>query len=67
MIVMHIFSSWFFLQLCDISLRVGITSLSAHRVVLAAASPYFHAMFNGKFCMPRRFHFNRDVQDYCAQ
>ena len=37
-------------QLCDINLRVGITTLSAHRVVLAAASPYFHAMFNGKYC-----------------
>ena len=36
-------------QLCDINLRVGITTLSAHRVVLAAASPYFHAMFNGKY------------------
>ena len=35
-------------QLCDISLRAGVTTLSAHRVVLAAASPYFHAMFNGK-------------------
>jgi len=33
-------------QLCDISLRAGVTTLSAHRVVLAAASPYFHAMFN---------------------
>ena len=35
-------------QLCDISLRAGVTTLSAHRVVLAAASAYFHAMFNGK-------------------
>ena len=43
-------SKLIFLQLCDISLRVGVTTLSAHRVVLAAASPYFHAMFNGK-CM----------------
>lgn len=33
-------------QLCDIFLRAGVTTLSAHRVVLAAASPYFHAMFN---------------------
>ena len=38
----------FLFQLCDIVLRVGVTTLSAHRVVLAATSPYFHAMFNGK-------------------
>ena len=38
-------------QLCDISLRAGVTTLSAHRVVLAAASPYFHAMFNGKLLL----------------
>ena len=39
---------FFSFQPCDISLRAGVTTLSAHRVVLAAASPYFHAMFNGK-------------------
>lgn len=33
-------------QLCDIKLRSGMTVVSAHRVVLAAVSPYFHAMFN---------------------
>lgn len=43
-----IFKFYFLFQLCDISLRAGVTSTSAHRVVLAAASPYFHAMFNGK-------------------
>ena len=42
------FKFYFLFQLCDISLRAGVTSTSAHRVVLAAASPYFHAMFNGK-------------------
>ena len=36
-------------QLCDIKLRSGMTVVSAHRVVLAAVSPYFHAMFNGEF------------------
>ena len=35
-------------DLCDIVLRVGSTSISAHKVVLAASSPYFKAMFAGK-------------------
>lgn len=34
-------------DLCDIVLRVGSTSISAHKVVLAACSPYFKAMFAG--------------------
>ncbi|XP_020610490.1 kelch-like protein 20 [Orbicella faveolata] len=34
-------------DLCDIVLRVGSTSISAHKVVLAASSPYFKAMFAG--------------------
>ncbi|KAL0271210.1 UNVERIFIED_CONTAM: hypothetical protein PYX00_008380 [Menopon gallinae] len=33
-------------QLCDIVLKVGGNSVSAHKVVLASVSPYFHAMFN---------------------
>lgn len=35
-------------DLCDILLRVGGTTISAHKVVLAASSPYFKAMFAGK-------------------
>ena len=35
-------------DLCDVVLRVGSTSISAHKVVLAASSPYFKAMFAGK-------------------
>ena len=32
-------------QLCDVTLRVGSEHFRAHRVVLAAASPYFRGMF----------------------
>ncbi|CAH3183560.1 unnamed protein product [Porites evermanni] len=34
-------------KLCDIYLRVGECNLQSHRVVLAAASSYFNAMFTG--------------------
>lgn len=33
-------------QLCDVKLRSLTTSVQAHRLVLSAGSPYFHAMFN---------------------
>ncbi|GFR94208.1 kelch-like protein 18 [Elysia marginata] len=32
-------------QLCDVTLRVGEQKFSAHRIILAATIPYFHAMF----------------------
>eukprot|EP00079_Xenopus_tropicalis_P036279 XP_017950050.1 PREDICTED: kelch-like protein 18 isoform X2 [Xenopus tropicalis] len=32
-------------KLCDVTLRVGEHKFSAHRIVLAASIPYFHAMF----------------------
>ena len=34
-------------KLCDVIIRTGSLSISAHRVVLAACSPYFRAMFSG--------------------
>ena len=38
-------------DLCDVVLKVGSTSISAHRVILAASSPYFKAMFTGESCL----------------
>ncbi|KAM9789658.1 kelch-like protein 18 [Neosynchiropus ocellatus] len=32
-------------KLCDVTLKVGGHMFSAHRIVLAASIPYFHAMF----------------------
>uniref|UniRef100_M4A7V5 Kelch-like family member 18 n=3 Tax=Xiphophorus TaxID=8082 RepID=M4A7V5_XIPMA len=32
-------------KLCDVTLKVGEHKFSAHRIVLAASIPYFHAMF----------------------
>ena len=34
-------------KLCDIRLQVGGQAIWGHRVVLAAFSPYFYAMFTG--------------------
>ncbi|GJQ83409.1 hypothetical protein Trydic_g14191 [Trypoxylus dichotomus] len=34
-------------QLCDVTLKVGLETFKAHRVILASVSPYFFAMFNG--------------------
>lgn len=39
--------------LCDVTLRHGKRKLACHRIILSAASPYFHALFveakSGKF------------------
>lgn len=32
-------------EFCDIDIRVGNETFTAHKVVLAAGSSYFHAMF----------------------
>lgn len=35
-------------QLCDITLEVSDAQIKGHKVVLAATSAYFNAMFNSK-------------------
>lgn len=40
-------------KLCDITLVVGDQRVKSHRVVLAAASPYFNAMFTGSMVESR--------------
>ncbi len=37
-------------SLCDITLQAEQKTITAHKVILAAGSPYFNAMFNGSFC-----------------
>ena len=34
-------------QLCDVTIKVDANEHTAHRVVLAAVSPYFRGMFTG--------------------
>lgn len=50
-------------QLTDVLLLAGEQSLKAHRLVLAAASPYFHAMFNSDMCEKNKAEVT--LQDVC--
>ena len=51
-------------ELCDVVLAVGSRKIYAHRVVLSACSPYFHAMFTSELCESRQNEVNiRDVDE----
>ncbi|KAK3593684.1 hypothetical protein CHS0354_013581 [Potamilus streckersoni] len=41
-------------ELCDVVLIVGQRKIFAHRVILSACSPYFHAMFTGELAESRQ-------------
>lgn len=41
-------------ELCDVVLIVGTRRIFAHRVILSACSPYFHAMFTGELAESRQ-------------
>lgn len=41
-------------ELCDVVLIVGAKKIFAHRVILSACSPYFHAMFTGELAESRQ-------------
>ncbi|XP_061184146.1 kelch-like protein 20 [Saccostrea echinata] len=41
-------------ELCDVVLIVGTKKIFAHRVILSACSPYFHAMFTGELAESRQ-------------
>lgn len=48
--------------LCDITLRVESTDFPAHRIVLAACSDYFCAMFTSEVtesCTPKKIYFQK--------
>ncbi|XP_032802656.1 kelch-like protein 20 [Petromyzon marinus] len=51
-------------ELCDVVLAVGSRKIYAHRVVLSACSPYFHAMFTGELAESRQTEVSiRDVDE----
>ena len=41
-------------ELCDVVINVGTRKIFAHRVILAACSPYFRAMFTGELTESRQ-------------
>ena len=55
-------------ELCDVLLIVGSRKLWAHRAVLSACSPYFHAMFTGQLEESRQREIEiRDVDEHAME
>ena len=47
-------------ELCDVVLIVAQRKIFAHRVILSACSPYFHAMFTGELAESRQTEVNKN-------
>lgn len=55
-------------ELCDVVLYVGSRKVFAHRVVLSACSPYFHAMFTGELVESRQTEVTiRDIDEVAME
>ncbi|XP_022703630.1 kelch-like protein diablo isoform X3 [Varroa jacobsoni] len=55
-------------ELCDVVLVVGSKKIFAHRIVLSACSPYFHAMFTGELAESRQTEVTiRDIDEFAME
>ena len=55
-------------ELCDVVLVVGSRKILAHRVILSACSPYFHAMFTGELQESRQTEVViRDIDEHAME
>jgi len=55
-------------ELCDVNLIVGCRKIWAHKAVLSASSPYFHAMFTGELQESRqREVVIRDIDEHAME
>ncbi|XP_064458373.1 kelch-like protein diablo [Ornithodoros turicata] len=55
-------------ELCDVVLLVGNRKIFAHRIVLSACSPYFHAMFTGELAESRQTEVTiRDIDEHAME
>ncbi|MCL4127250.1 UNVERIFIED_CONTAM: hypothetical protein GTU68_060600, partial [Idotea baltica] len=54
-------------ELCDVVLMVGSRKIFAHRVILSACSPYFHAMFTSELLEARQTEVPiRDIDEHAV-
>ncbi|XP_070532214.1 kelch-like protein 20 [Ptychodera flava] len=55
-------------ELCDVVIIVGQKRIFAHRIILSACSPYFHAMFTGELAESRQTEVTiRDIDEHAME